>query len=231
VRGAPQTKQALPESTRKVKRAAGGGAVCLASGADLVPEQPGEQGVKPERVPRALDRYCGRCLQVHVELLHGVAVMAQAVPPQLPCRRVQHCHAVVSRMQVHLKSIVITWSSSPSHGVGPTTVSPCGRWMLAIKRGRHTVDTPCRQPSYSCVMRTVTTPPSSKKILAHLPLESGRSPGFAKTRGRHRCALAPPKEGYSQTISVEVANTCHRPTRKELVTVAASRPRPAKSVS
>ena len=137
VRGAPQTKQALPESTRKVKRAAGGGAVCLASGGDLVLQQPGEQGVKPERVPRALDRYCGRCLQVHVELLHGVAVMAQAVPPQLPCRRVQHCHAVVSRMQVHLKSIVITWSSSPSHGVGPTTVSPCGRWMLAIKRGRH----------------------------------------------------------------------------------------------
>ncbi len=29
-------------------------------------------------------------------------------------------------------------------------------------------------------MRTVTTPPSSKKILAHLPLESGRSPGFAR---------------------------------------------------
>ena len=47
-------------------------------------------------------------------------------------------------------------------------------------RGRHTADTPCRQPSYSCVMRTVTTPPSSKKIRAHLPLESGRSPGFAR---------------------------------------------------
>ena len=56
--------------------------------------------------------------------------------------------------------------------------------MLAIKRGRHTADTPCRQPSYSCVMRTVTTPPSSKKILAHLLRVKGDFAEAAKVAGK-----------------------------------------------
>jgi hypothetical protein len=136
-----------------------------------------------------------------------------AQPPQLLCRRVQHCHSLVSRMQVHLKSIVITWSSSPSHGVGPTTASPGGGcWRSSAAATLQTCRVGIRQIVVSrenghdpAVIQEDPSAPASRV---------GPESGLRPTRGRRRCALAPTREGYSQTISVEVANTCLDPRER-----------------